>query len=77
SSTPRQRLIWRLCSCSLFERGDVGYLPIKRPIRGSGAASRCRHAAVTLPLGRIVWLIWRFATFLAENLHYMIDKLQQ
>ena len=41
SSTPRQRLIWRLCSCSLFERGDVGYLPIKRPIRGSGAASRC------------------------------------
>ena len=34
SSTPRQRLIWRLCSCSLFERGDGGYLPIKRPIRG-------------------------------------------
>ena len=33
-STPRQRLIWRLCSYSLFERGDVGYLPIKRPIRG-------------------------------------------
>ena len=49
SSTPRQKLIWRLCSCSLFERGDVGYLPIKRPIRGSRAASRCRHAAVTLP----------------------------
>ena len=34
SSTPRQRLIWRLCSYSLFERGDGGYLPIKRPIRG-------------------------------------------
>ena len=36
-----------------------------------------RHAAVTLPLGRIVWFKWRFATFLAENLQYMIDKLQQ
>ena len=44
SSTPRQRLIWRLCSCSLFERGDGGYLPIKRPIRGSGQASRLRNA---------------------------------
>ena len=45
SSTPRQKLIWRLCSCSLFERGDGGNLFIKRLIRGSGAASRCRHAA--------------------------------
>ena len=31
-------------SLFLFERGDGGYLPIKRPIRGSGQASRLRNA---------------------------------